>query len=151
VKYVVIDLQPTGYWLDPEPYLGVLPELAAKLPPGARAFAEAPEHYDFSHVECVKDLWLQSIEHTDDAATLAFTANKWKHDRDLTLTYSGVVEVTFEGQRQVCTDARFGSLMLDELLPTDTGFTHEFMLTSGIVKITARDLTAEWIAFDDTV
>lgn len=41
--------------------------------------------------------------------------------------------------------------MLDEPLPADAGFTHELVLTSGVLKITARDLTAEWIGVNDTV
>lgn len=36
MKYVVVERQPTGYWLDPEPYLAVLPEIAPELPPGRR-------------------------------------------------------------------------------------------------------------------
>lgn len=47
----------------------------------------------------MKDLRLQSIEQQPDAsAMLRLTANRWKHDRDLTLVYSGVVELNFDGK-----------------------------------------------------
>lgn len=146
MKYVVVERQPTGYWLDPEPYLAVLPEIAPQLPPGARAFAEAPAHYNFFHTECVKDLWLKAIDwQPRTSATLSFTANQWKHDHDLTLTYSGVVDLRFDGEEQVGTDARFGSLLLDELLPADDGFDHELVLTCGTLYISATDMSAEWV------
>jgi hypothetical protein len=46
-------------FIDPRGYLDRLPELAGALPPGARAFATDPAHYDFSGGRCVKDLTLR--------------------------------------------------------------------------------------------
>ena len=57
MRYIIID---DGY-LSPLDYLAALPELAPKLPPGARAFATDPQHYDFSSRRCVKDLTLGPI------------------------------------------------------------------------------------------
>ena len=58
MQHIVIrsDGQRGAYWLDPRPYLQILREIAHALPPGARAHAEAPGHYDFYSGECVKGL-----------------------------------------------------------------------------------------------
>ena len=59
MRHVVIDWRGDGYWLDPRPYLSRLPTLSQNLREGARAYAAAPNHYDLSSDQCVKDLWFR--------------------------------------------------------------------------------------------
>lgn len=134
-----------GYWLDPRPYQAVLPTLAADLPPGARDYAQAPEHYDFGSERCVKDLRFHSLT-LDDAersASLSFLPNGSKHLVGMTLTYLDVVTVAVERQRDPGV-GWVGSVLLDELLPLSPGFEHEILLTGGRVRVVAADLKAEW-------
>lgn len=56
MKHVRVEATGTGNFLDPDAYLGLLPTLVGALPPGARAFAADPDHYDFFSRRCVKDL-----------------------------------------------------------------------------------------------
>lgn len=49
VRYVTVQSSDGGTTTDVRPYLEWLGEHAHELPPGARAFAFDPEHYDFSH------------------------------------------------------------------------------------------------------
>lgn len=136
--------EPTGYWLDPRPYLAVLPSIGDDLPPGARAFAESPGHYDFSSPECIKDLRLSSVERGSDAtATVRFAANERKHERGLALTYRNVITLTLSPEAE--TISSLGSVLLDELLPRRAGFEHEVALTEGVLRVEAGDLHAEWV------
>lgn len=145
MKYVVVDREPTGYWLDPRPYLELLPRIVQDLPPGARAFAQDSAHYDFAHAKCVKDLRLQAIRRdAEGVAVLTLAPNPWKHDDGLKLMYSDVASLDFVGEEYVDGDSRYGSLLLDELLPAEGGVHHELALTSGTLRIVAADVVAIW-------
>ncbi|MFE3175260.1 hypothetical protein ACFXPA_27100 [Amycolatopsis sp. NPDC059090] len=62
MKHVRVEATGTGNYLDPRAYLGLLPGLSAELPPGARAFAADPDHYNFHGARCVKDLVLDTMQ-----------------------------------------------------------------------------------------
>lgn len=81
--------------LDPAPYLDVLPELLPQLPPGARAYASDPGHYDFASLRCVKDLRIESMVlreagRTQVSIEIEFKANEFKHDASLLIRYVDV-------------------------------------------------------------
>lgn len=147
MEHVVVrwDAQPGGFWLDPRPYLEVLGEVANALPPGARVYAEAPGHYDFSSERCVKDLRFTSLT-VDDAnqrAVVEFSANPAKHAEGLALVYSGVRSLSI-GHEQADGIGWMGTLLLDEVLPIDGGASHEMALTGGTIKIVASEIEARW-------
>ncbi|MEU9912200.1 hypothetical protein [Streptomyces sp. NPDC051001] len=105
--------------VDPRPCLANLPELAERLPPGARAFATDPGHYAFSGRRCVKDLKPQRVRCLSDGEIeIRFGHNCWKHDEDLVVRYEGVSRF----QADVlggCDVAALGEVVLDEVLPQD--------------------------------
>ncbi|MDT0185698.1 hypothetical protein Q9S36_36480, partial [Microbacterium sp. ARD31] len=141
----VIRSEPAGYWLDPRPYLAVLLSICEELPPGTRAFAESPGHYDFSSTECIKDLHLFvcGAGGPDFAVTVRFAANEWKHERGLALTYRNVITLTLDPETESV--GLHGSVPLGELLPSRSGFEHEVALTEGVLRVAAEDLDAEWV------
>ena len=152
MKHVVVRQEQSGFWLDPTAYLTVLPEIGEVLPPGARAFALDSGHYDFASPQCVKDLKLAAVERFGDAtATVRFTANQWKHDCGLRLTYRDVVVLSLEPNIPLIPGTEdgllgsHGSVLLDELLPGDAGFTHEVLLSKGVLRVTAGDVLAAWV------
>lgn len=144
MQHVIVRPETTGYWLDPHPYLRLLVGLAADLPPGARAFALDADHYDFYSTRCVKDLVLHSLELQDSgrSATLAFTPNASKHDEGLLLRYSDVSRLSVS--RTGHDTHGLGSVLLDEMLPTPEGASHEIAMTGGVIALEAADVEAIW-------
>ncbi|MDE3720418.1 hypothetical protein PWG71_03395 [Nocardiopsis sp. N85] len=140
-------------FLDPRPYLAGLPDLADRLPPGARAFATDPAHYDFGGPRCVKDLRpvgaaMRPGENGLFDLTLTFEPNPFKHDEGLTVTYSGVSSFGVEADGR-WTGASgslpgLGDVTLDEVLPHGHGCSHEIGLLGGRVLVVAGDLAAVW-------
>ncbi|MQY07361.1 hypothetical protein [Actinomadura macrotermitis] len=136
--------------IDPTGYLDRLPELAASLPPGARAFATDRDHYDFTAKRCVKDLKLSHIiseEQRDSGIELRFRHNCWKHDEDLTIRYEGVTGFGIE-LADGSVWQRLGSVILDEVLPHEDGCAHEIAFWEGTLHVVCRDLTATWTETD---
>lgn len=131
---------------DPTAYLTALPGLAQHLPPGARAFAQAPAHYDFCATECVKDLWLDSITHDLETATavLRFNPNQLKHGGGLTIEYVGVSRLDRDGEDGAESATAPWSLRLDEVLPAPGGVSHELRCLEGTILVVAADLVATW-------
>ncbi|MFF7840906.1 hypothetical protein ACFZC6_19070 [Streptomyces ossamyceticus] len=129
--------------LDPTSYLDHLPSIAGELPPGARAFATDPAHYDFRGLRCVKDLELRHLRVTGtdgDALEARFLHNCWKHDADLVIRYTGVARWT------TTTPAAedLSTLILDEVLPHPRGCRHEAAFRDGTLTVVCRDLDAVW-------
>ncbi|MCK2240275.1 MULTISPECIES: hypothetical protein [unclassified Crossiella] len=145
MKYVTVPVGNTRAMIDPEAYLAVLPTLAADLPPGARAFATDPDHYDFHGKRCVKDLKPTEPRTEGDQLVLELRHNCWKHDADLVLRYTGVTEYTVDPPGTLPKD-----LMLDELLPDEHGVRHEFGCVTGTIVVVAADVTAAWVPTDCT-
>ncbi|MBS2552797.1 hypothetical protein KGQ19_38680 [Catenulispora sp. NL8] len=146
MQYIAID----DGSLSPQAYLAALPELAPNLPPGARAFATDPTHYDFYDRRCVKDLNLGPITHKigSEAVDLEIrlTSSGLKHDEWLVLRYSDVSSLTLEvAPPDPEGGARFQSLALDEVLPHPDGCSHEIAFWDSSVRVVCRDLTAEWV------
>ncbi|MCW8377232.1 hypothetical protein [Streptomyces justiciae] len=150
MKYVDLDGRDgdvTGI-IDPRPYLARLPELAESLPPGARAFATDPGHYDFSGKRCVKDLKPLQVRRTGDGEIeIRFGHNCWKHDEDLLVRYMGVSRFQVD-VLDVCDVAALGDVILDEVLPYEGGCTHEVACRPGTLVVACRDLVAEWVPAD---
>jgi hypothetical protein len=144
MQHVIVRRETTGYWLDPQPYLGLLAGLTADLPPGAREFALDAGHYDFYSNRCVKDLVLQSVEIQDSgrSATLAFAPNSSKHDEGLLLRYAGVSRLSVS--RTGHDSHGLGSVLLDEVLPAPAGVSHEIAMTGGVIALEATDVEAIW-------
>ncbi|MFG2132514.1 hypothetical protein ACGFNV_32545 [Streptomyces sp. NPDC048751] len=150
MKYVDLDAVILGRrgGINPHPYLERLPVLADSLPPGARAFATDPDHYDFEGKRCVKDLKPREARRTgDDTIELHFGHNCWKHHEDLVIRYTGVSRFQAD-VLDVCDLADLGDVILDEVLPHPDGCTHEIACRPGNLVVACRDLTAEWVAVD---
>ncbi|MBB4920166.1 hypothetical protein [Streptosporangium saharense] len=124
--------------IDPSTYLKRLPDFAEELPPGARAFATDPLHYDFYGPRCMKDLALERISFTGNTVELAFRHNCWKHQEDLTIHYEGVSDIKLDSA------ALPNVVILDEILPHPHGCTHEIALRPGTIILTCQDLTVTW-------
>ncbi|GAA2003317.1 hypothetical protein GCM10009799_33070 [Nocardiopsis rhodophaea] len=135
-----------AYWTNPQEYLDQLPRLLPQLPDGARAYSSATGHYDFYSSSCVKDLKLSQIEIPHDKVTslrIHFAPNPFKHDSGLTITYMAVTSFDVECEKADGL-VGLGDVMLDEVLPNDSGCTHEIAFHSGRIKITCSDLSAKW-------
>lgn len=150
MKYIDLDGRDgavTGI-IDPRPYLARLPTLARQLPPGARAFAIDPGHYDFHGKRCVKDLRPQGVRRTgEDEIELRFGHNCFKHDEDLLVRYTGVSRFQVD-VLDVCDVSALGDVILDEVLPHADGCTHEIACRPGTMVVVCRDLVVEWVAAD---
>ncbi|WP_336157956.1 hypothetical protein [Amycolatopsis sp. VC5-11] len=148
MKHVRVEATETGNYLDPQAYLRLLPALSAELPPGARAFAADPDHYDFPGKRCVKDLVLDTLlrgtTDGEDWLQLGFRHNCWKHDEDLNIRYLGLRTLTHDPADWT----GFGSVTLDEILPHDHGCSHEIGFLAGSLTVVSRDLTASWTEAD---
>ncbi|MBM7774817.1 hypothetical protein JOD54_005021 [Actinokineospora baliensis] len=133
-------------FIDPVGYLDALPTFVDDLPPGARAFAADPEHYNFHGKRCVKDLNPDSVQRGETGGepwlTLGFRHNCWKHDEDLTIHYPGVATPDLPDW------TNFNSLVLDEVLPHAHGCSHEFRFLKGSLTVISRDLIATWTRAD---
>jgi hypothetical protein len=155
VRFVEVEPIEGGFWLKPERYLEELPRLADSLPPGARAFATDPAHYDFFSERCVKDLKLRTLTtvdaHGELSAEAEFEFNDVAPER-LTISYRGVVSLRVEvedtGPHEYPPDAgtrRLSDVQLDEILPHEHGCSHEIKMINGLIAIVCADLTATWI------
>ena len=148
MEYINLDAQVgnSSGVISPSRYLKQLPSLADDLPVGARAFATAPEHYDFSSRRCVKDLVVQHIRGVgadDQQMEIQFRHNCWKHNEDLAVRYTGVSSFdagTIEGNDW----ADLGAVILDEILPHQNGCSHEIAFWNGSLSVVCRDLIATW-------
>lgn len=93
MRHVTVEDE-SGRFLDPTAYLDLLPSFADSLPPGARAFATDPGHYDFFGKRCVKDLKPDTVLRGETAGEpwlrLVLRHSCWKHEEDLTIRYVGV-------------------------------------------------------------
>lgn len=145
MDHVIVRQEGSGYWLDPRPYLEALHILGPSLPPGARAYAQDQGHYDFTSRRCVKDLWFGSLAVNDDAgsARLTLLPNASKHDEALIVEYQRVESTTITRDRDPGA-GWFGSVLLDELIPTDMGVSHELALTGGRIHVVANDVSVHW-------
>ncbi|MEV6901064.1 hypothetical protein [Amycolatopsis sp. NPDC051372] len=129
---------------DAQRYLAELPALAGRLPAGARAFALDAGHYDFYGTTCVKDLTISAAladPGANGSLKIRFEPNRWKHDSGLTIEYENVTGLSFSTDS---TPDLLGAVLLDEILPTDTGCSHEIALRHGSVTVECGDLTAKW-------
>lgn len=145
MEHVIVRFDEGGTYSDPEPYLELLPTLAPQLPPGARAFATDPEHYDFFGKRCVKDLKPAELRADGDQLVLELRHNCWKHDADLVLRYTGVAEHSVDPSGELPRE-----VFLDELLPHERGVRHEIVCLTGDIVVIAADVTAEWVPTDCT-
>ena len=138
----------SGTGIDPSGYLAQLPQLAAALPAGSRAFAEAQGHYDLNGPRCVKDLVLSRVDfdstETEVTLELRFRHRCGQHVENLLLRYYGVSGFMLESPEW----SRFGPLLLDELLPHAHGCSHEIACQAGSLAVIAKDLSATWTASD---
>ncbi|WP_327257089.1 hypothetical protein [Streptomyces sp. NBC_01244] len=148
MEYINLDAQVGNLSgvLSPARYLEYLPSMADQLPAGARRFATAPEHYDFSSKRCVKDLEVQHIRGVgadDQRMEIQFRHNCWKHDEDLVIRYVGVT--SFDGGSIEDNDwATAGTAVLDEILPHRNGCSHEIAFWNGSLTVVCHDLVATW-------
>ncbi|UNO41640.1 hypothetical protein [Streptomyces sp. MST-110588] len=136
--------------LSPARYLEHLPSLVEDLPAGARSFATAPGHYDFSSKRCVKDLELRHVRgigSDDRQMEIHFRHNCWKHDEDLVIRYTGVFgcHAASAGGEDW---PHLGTVILDEVLPHQDGCSHEIAFWNGSLTVVCRDLTATWTQAD---
>ncbi len=151
MEHVRVEATGNGNFLDPDPYLDLLPTLIGALPRGALAFAADPDHYDFFSRRCVKDLTPDTLVRgeTDgeDWLRLGFRHNCWKHDEDLSIRYTGVSSLNLDAVDQ--SDwAGLGVVTLDEVLPHEHGCSHEIGFLHGSLTVVSRDLVATWTEAD---
>ncbi|WP_257234716.1 hypothetical protein [Streptomyces sp. JV178] len=146
MQYVNLDAQvgDLSGVLDPALYLDRLPSISGDLPPGARAFATAADHYDFRSRRCVKDLMLRAVRGAGgEEMEVEFRHNCWKHDQDLLIRYAGVSGFIID---PVGEDGgmELGAVILDEILPHRDGCSHEIACWDGTLTLVCRDLQAIW-------
>ncbi|QHT56144.1 hypothetical protein GXP71_08665 [Cellulomonas sp. H30R-01] len=144
MRYAILETTADGTWTDPGPYLRWLAEHGDALPPGARAFARHPEHYDFSHQWCPRGATFDrlAMRHTDAGVTATLVlAGAGRAAPQFVLRYEGVVRVEVDGDHGGLPRS---DLLVDELLPHDDGVSHELAFIAGTVTVVARDLTAGW-------
>ncbi|MFB7176313.1 hypothetical protein ACFCYI_01205 [Streptomyces sp. NPDC056257] len=152
MEYINLDAQvgDVSGVISPARYLERLPSLADDLPVGARNFATAPEHYDFSGKRCVKDLEVQSVSTVGPdgrQVEIQFRHNCWKHDEDLVIRYAGVSGFDAGGAEND-NWADLGTVILDEVLPHRNGCSHEIAFWNGSLTVVCRDLVATWTEAD---
>jgi hypothetical protein len=150
--------------LDPADYMQWLDDHGSDLPPGARAYAAHPSHFDYYAFRvgdelldpgtplCPKDLLLQSASWSGEKDTLVLELMFPGYDPalvgafDLTIVYSDVRRFSLE--HQPCTPLRvpiqLGGLMSDEVAPDHAGFVHYIDFECGSVTVVGSDLTATW-------
>lgn len=152
MKYVEIDGGGEGgapVVVDPRPYLERLPELAGGLPPGARAFATDPHHYDLGGRHCVQDLHPLDVRRTAPAGIeIRFRHTCFPHDEDLIVRYTGVSRFQSD-VLGACDLTSLGEVILDEILPHPDGCTHEVACRPGTLVVACTDLVAEWVPAPD--
>ncbi len=144
MRYVTVQSSNGGTMTDIRPYLEWLGAHADELPPGARAFALDPEHYDFSHTWCPRSASFDtmSVQFTDDGVEVILVLAAWGGaPPEFVLRYRGVSHVESDGDHGGY--PRSG-LLVDELLPHPDGVIHELEFTGGTITVVARDLTAGW-------
>jgi hypothetical protein len=143
----LIDIQAHdhGFSLDPTRYLDWLERFGDQLPRGAAALATDPGHYAFGD-RCLKSLVLDSVSldprSDGTSAQLAFRAFAGPREPVLVIRYTDVTD--FSVRLDPETQANL-EVLLDEILPAESGCTHEIRLTIGSVLISCRDLEAEWL------
>ncbi|MFF9799035.1 hypothetical protein ACPZ13_01250 [Streptomyces sp. IPPR8] len=148
MKYVKVEWNPAlpGFQLDASVYLNELPRLSEDLPPGAREFATAPDHYRFRAARCVKDLELAGIHvpvGKGERLVLRFAPNEWKHEEGLCLVYEGVTHFSVASDREIdWTEVE--TVVLDEITPAPGGCVHEIALTDSTIVVRCADLRATW-------
>ncbi len=143
MRYVTVESSDGGTMTDIRPYLEWLTEHADELPPGARAFALHPEHYDFSHEWCPRSASFDrmSTRSTDDGVEVTLVLAAWGGaPPEFVVRYHGVSHVELDGDQ----DGMRSNLMADELLPHADGVSHELEFTDRTITVVARDLTAGW-------
>ncbi len=144
MRYASVQFSDDGTMTDVRPYLEWLDAHADELPPGARAFALDPEHYDFSHEWCPRSASFDrmSTRYTDDGVVVTLVLAAWGGaPPEFVLRYEGVSHVELDGDHGGF--PRSG-LLIDELLPHADGVSHELVLGGGTITVVARDLTAGW-------
>lgn len=144
MRYATVESSDGGTMTDIRPYLEWLGQHADELPPGARAFALHPEHYDFSHQWCPRSASFDrmSTRHTDDGVEVTLVLAAWGGaPPEFVVRYRDVSHVGLDGDQG---DGRRSNLMADELLPHADGVSHELEFTNRTITVVARDLTAGW-------
>jgi hypothetical protein len=150
VRFVDIEATDSGNLINPLVYLDQLSDLAPRLPPGARAFATDPDHYDFVGERCVKDLTIDTFHFGSDDASATLEVllrhNCWKHEEDLRITYRGLSSLRMDNDPE---DKWGGQIVvLDEILPHALGCSHEIACHTGTLTIVCEDLEARWVPAD---
>lgn len=146
MRYVRVVSDDLATFFDADEYIRRLPGFVNDLPPGARAFATDPQHYDFTGTRCVKDLRLDQIptsSQENNDHQLRLRHNCWKHDEDLIIRYHGLRRV--EAKIDTMDQSTPATVTLDEILPVAGGCSHEIALWTGSITIIATDLTATWV------
>ncbi|MBE1875391.1 hypothetical protein [Myceligenerans pegani] len=145
MHYVKVETTGGGSWTDPRDYLDWLGEHADELPPGARAFATHPEHYDFSHQWCPRSASFDrmSTRFTDDGVVVTLVLAAYGGaPPEFVLRYEGVRSVESDGDHS---GQPRSNLLVDEILPDGEGVVrHELAFTGGTITVVATDLTAGW-------
>jgi len=152
---LLISQSEEGYQL--EAYLDYLQRMQTRLPEGARSFALAPWHYDFTHRKCPHDSWLETvalrelpegsrkeIRRLEIAATFLGSF----HDGVFDLIYRDVQSYSLvwpDGKDRRATVAH-GDWIIDEILLTQEGsISHEVSFSErGVWKIVCGDLFHQW-------
>jgi hypothetical protein len=152
MRHVIVKAGDGGNYLDPTPYLELLPTFAENLPVGARTFATYSDHYNFFSQRCIKDLRPDRVMSGETAGErwleLRFRHNCWKHEEDLTIRYSGLSDMLPTSASRPPTWEDRNAVTLDEILPHEYGCSHEIRFLSGSLTVISRDLTATWAEAD---
>lgn len=133
--------------IDATGYSDYLLEIKDALPKGAYQFASDKNHYDFG-AYCTHDLKFYSFEIKDNTeinAILQLKKNKFKHDKDLIISYMNCRDISIrldDDIKESCLD----DIVIDEITMDNlSGYViHEIRFISGTLSIKCKDLEAVW-------
>jgi hypothetical protein len=97
-------------------------------------------------VKNLKKVVLSFSDGPSPGLVATFAPNEWMHTESLVIEYSRVsaLSLEVEGLSEAEDSAGLGRVLLDEILPTTTGCTHEIRFADGSLLVSCADLKVEW-------
>jgi hypothetical protein len=148
-------------------YLATLPALAEELPAGAYEYIADPAHFDFARHRlgdailpvgtslCTRDLkliGLNVVNRSEEVLVVCeFVFPGYPDGQvDLRLEYFGVSSVELRESTSIRAvgslmgPSRLGRWLIDEIMPSARGCTHEITFSDGTLTVDCADLMSTW-------
>ena len=142
-------------WWQLDDYLDFLSGNAERFPPGAREFALAGWHYDFKHVQCPHDSWLEEFTIKENSSSERNQIRLVEiRARFLGAYHNGYFDLIYEGVSSY--SSKFSSIergsnrghgdwIIDEIImPNSSMVHHEIELRQATWSICCADLRYHW-------